>query len=50
LRPTGKELQREPPEVKDYLKSWKDFEIRKDILYRNALVDGSHLRQLVLPV
>jgi hypothetical protein len=31
------------------LQSWIDFEIRDGILYRSTLIDGSNVRQLVLP-
>lgn len=48
-RPVGVELRKESTQVQRYLREWKKFELRKDVLYRTTELDGKRVEQLVLP-
>ena len=49
IRPVGQELKAESELVQRYLKEWKKFEIKNEVLYRNTELDGKAVSQLVLP-
>lgn len=48
FKPSGKELNGEHIEVRKYLRAWNHFEICKNVLLHHTLVDGKHIRQIVL--
>ena len=47
--PSKDELESEHPDVGKYLRHWKMFVLINSILYRNTVLNGEHVKQLVLP-
>ena len=47
--PEFSDLKTESPTVLKYIQEWKKFSLVEDILFRNTILDGQSVRQLVLP-
>ena len=47
--PQKEELKAEHPEVSKYLRHWKSMSLENGILYRNTVLNGENVKQLVLP-
>ena len=48
--PSKEELETEHPDVGKYLRHWKNFVLINGILYRNTVLNGEPVKQLVLPL
>lgn len=49
VRPDKSVLRHEPEEVRQYMREWRLFELRKGVLYRNTTIDNDPIQQLVIP-
>ena len=49
IKPKGDDLLYESEEIQLYLREWKKYVVRNDVLYRKAVVDSMNIFQLVLP-
>ena len=49
IKPRGDDLLYESEEIQLYLREWKKYVVRNDVLYRKAVVDSMNIFQLVLP-
>ena len=48
--PSNDELDPEQPDVRKYLRHWNNYVLENGILYRNTVLNGEPVKQLVLPL